>query len=434
MSSIEERMVSELLDWKLQIPEYQRPYKWNTKNINELLNDITKAIEQGKKHTGFKYRIGTIILYENDKEISIVDGQQRIISLALIKYCLEKRLGKSCSNAKDNFINTNSFSDRISQENIRTNYTFINEWVSLISSNEIKELLESFRKILQVIVIKVKEIEEAFQLFDSQNNRGKALEPHDLLKAYHLREMRSDRYEMEYVVKKWEANDTRKVKELFDLYLFPVLNWTYGKKSYNFTTKDIDVYKGINEYSNYSYAKRAINAMPYFQMTEEFISGKNFFEMVEHYLFLLEIIEKEIKENMSFVEIKNILYGLKDGINHHSTGFIYAKNLFFCSLLRYYDKFHNFDEMAVKKLFVWAFMLRVDVERLGFSSVNKYAIGETEGNYTNKIAMFAKIRDARLHTEISGLIVSVTSKKENAISKSWNGLYICLREIMGKKE
>lgn len=34
-----------------------------------------------------------------------------------------------------------------------------------------------------------KDISEAFQFFDSQNARGKALYPHDLLKAYHLREM-----------------------------------------------------------------------------------------------------------------------------------------------------------------------------------------------------------------------------------------------------
>ena len=33
---------------------------------------------------------------------------------------------------------------------------------------------------------------EAFQLFDSQNNRGKSLEPHDLLKAYHLRQQDSE--------------------------------------------------------------------------------------------------------------------------------------------------------------------------------------------------------------------------------------------------
>ena len=46
-----------------------------------------------------------------------------------------------------------------------------------------------------------KRLSEAFQLFDSQNNRGKSLEPHDLLKAYHLRKQYS---EDEKIVEKWE--------------------------------------------------------------------------------------------------------------------------------------------------------------------------------------------------------------------------------------
>ena len=36
------------------------------------------------------------------------------------------------------------------------------------------------------------DVDEAFRVFDSQNYRGKALAPHDLLKAHHLREMREE--------------------------------------------------------------------------------------------------------------------------------------------------------------------------------------------------------------------------------------------------
>ena len=48
---------------------------------------------------------------------------------------------------------------------------------------------KAIRDILEVVVLTVTELTEAFQLFDSQNTRGKALYPHDLLKAYHLREI-----------------------------------------------------------------------------------------------------------------------------------------------------------------------------------------------------------------------------------------------------
>ena len=36
--------INELLHMKLNIPNYQRPYKWDTQNIDELLSDITNAI------------------------------------------------------------------------------------------------------------------------------------------------------------------------------------------------------------------------------------------------------------------------------------------------------------------------------------------------------------------------------------------------------
>ena len=34
----------DIYEIKLQIPEYQRPYKWTAKNANQLLDDILHAI------------------------------------------------------------------------------------------------------------------------------------------------------------------------------------------------------------------------------------------------------------------------------------------------------------------------------------------------------------------------------------------------------
>lgn len=44
----------------------------------------------------------------------------------------------------------------------------------------------------EFVVIKVKELAEAFQMFESQNGRGKDLEAYNLLKAYHIRAMEND--------------------------------------------------------------------------------------------------------------------------------------------------------------------------------------------------------------------------------------------------
>ena len=33
--------INKLLKMELDIPDYQRPYKWSVQNIEDLLNDIT---------------------------------------------------------------------------------------------------------------------------------------------------------------------------------------------------------------------------------------------------------------------------------------------------------------------------------------------------------------------------------------------------------
>lgn len=414
------KSVDELLNMDLDIPDYQRPYKWGIRNVEDLISDISNSIAESERFNNqFKYRIGTIILHRNNcGSYEIVDGQQRILTLTLLKKCIAPDF--SCS------ILELEFDNKVTQQNIKTNFTFMREWFSLNQSSR-ERFISAYSDILEVVVVCVDKLSEAFQLFDSQNTRGKELDPHDLLKAYHLREMKSFPYEMEHAVTKWEAKDTKAIRELFDLYLFPIWNWSHGFKSRPFTVKEIDTYKGITESSGYFYARRAGKAMPYFQITEPFIAGNDFFEMVEHYMYLLQDIMAEINTEDKFSKIKDVLE-----INSSSTGFKYAKNLFFCALLCYYDKFHNFDEMAVKKLFIWALMLRVDMENLGFDSINCYAIGDENNRYTNTIAMFQRINLARKHSEISSLQIKVLPNSKKP--ENWSELFDKLKNIVGLLE
>lgn len=431
------KSIDELLNMEIDIPDYQRPYKWTIQNIEELLGDISTAINNASMYRiPFRYRIGTIILHAKGNGVfDVVDGQQRIISLLLIKQCIQPKF--QCPIIKK------EFSNKVTQTNIHNNYMFIREWFSLKNEEDMINFMRAFKEILEVVVVGVEKVSEAFQLFDSQNTRGKALNPHDLLKAYHLREMKKYPYEMEHAVTKWEAKDTSQIRELFDLFLFPVWNWSRGLKSKPFTAKEIDTYKGVPESSTYSYARRARKAMPCFQITETFISGNDFFEMVDHYLYLLRDIKTEIFNNPDFSDLKSIICNGKevssikemDSVKYGSAGFGYARNLFYCALLCYYDKFHNFDEMAVKKLFTWAFMIRVDLENLGFDSINKYAIGDdSNSRYTNAVAMFSKISFARLHNEISSLQIKVRRYPDEATHEKWNDLYSKLKVMNGFAE
>ena len=83
------KSVNELLKMNINIPDYQRPYKWDIQNIEDLFLDITNAISDADRYrTEFKYRIGTIILHQTeDNTYDVVDGQQRIIALVLLKQC-----------------------------------------------------------------------------------------------------------------------------------------------------------------------------------------------------------------------------------------------------------------------------------------------------------------------------------------------------------
>ena len=435
--------VEELLKLDLVIPSYQRPYKWTEKNIRELILDIQKGIEDANKYPNFKYRVGTVILYANTEEgkltYDIVDGQQRILSFLLLKLCLNPDF-TTCS------LLSATFSDKVTLGNLHSNSDRIREWCSSVDDG-VKEVFDkALSEVLEVVVLTVGELSEAFQLFDSQNTRGRELYPHDLLKAYHLREIH-DKYDMQRAVLKWESKNPKSIRELFDSYLFPLWNWSKRRKSGRFTAAEIDLYKGIEESSGYTYAHRANNAMPYFLLSEPLISGRDFFEMVDHYMQMLHSIKQELVENPDLGDVKELLIDDPDKVDRvntpeeldkacksSSTGMNHARNLFFCALLCYYDRFHNFDPMAVKKLFTWAMMLRVDMNHLGFDSVNRYAIGLGDRDrYTNTEPVISLISTARRHTEISGLSLELKRVNGEAETKKWQGLYDDLLRLNGYK-
>ena len=432
--------VDHLLEQNIIIPSYQRPYKWGNKNIRELILDIQKSIEEARKYPNFKYRVGTVILYrESGTELyEVVDGQQRLLSFLLLKLCLDP-------NFKCELLST-KFSDKVTKQNLHDNAQYIREWFSSVDDATKEAFNKALGDTLEVVVLTVNELREAFQLFDSQNTRGRELYPHDLLKAYHLREIH-DKYDMQRAVLKWESKDPKAIRELFDNYLFPLWNWSKRLKSRRFTAAEIDQYKGIEVSSGYTYAYRANKTMPYFLLTEPLISGGDFFEMVDHYMQMLHDIKQELIDNPDLAEIKGMLMDNQaklDAVNtpaeldrackSSSIGMNHARQLFFCALLCYYDRFHNFDPMAVKKLFTWAMMLRVDMINLGFDSVNRYAIGlGDKDGYSNVKPVISLISNARRHTEISGMTLDLRRTDNKARVEKWQPLYDALLQLNGYK-
>lgn len=68
------------------IPLYQRNYKWNIKEVDKLINDFIKIYKYNKENKSNKTKsIGLITLHKReDNKYEVIDGQQRLITLAII--------------------------------------------------------------------------------------------------------------------------------------------------------------------------------------------------------------------------------------------------------------------------------------------------------------------------------------------------------------
>lgn len=311
------KKLSELLKIEnLTIPTYQRPYKWKAENVTQLLEDISEHIITKEK----TYRIGSLILHEdnnstNEKELNIVDGQQRLTTISILLYHL---------NEKTLLLNQ-KYKHKISKDNIVYNSRVIQNWLNKVSDKEnfIKQLLEK----CEFVFFTVYEQDEAFQLFDSQNARGKSLEPYDLLKAFHLREMEFDtETDKAKAVEHWEnAIDNGALKPILGNHLFKIRKWVKNEWKYDFTKDDIDEFKGISLHQTqqfpYESSLRMLDGFVEnaqhdkflknnhiaqtfpFSITMPIINGKRFFEYVEYYVRLKRTsFEKADSEFYEFYE------------------------------------------------------------------------------------------------------------------------------------
>ncbi|MGX7072949.1 DUF262 domain-containing protein [Falseniella ignava] len=380
------KKVGELLkEGKLRIPSYQRPYKWNRKHIRNLFYDLRDAM--GKK----EYQIGSVILHKNDGYLDIVDGQQRLISISLFLHLLD-----DLGNYKGaNQLLSAEFGE-MSCYHASENY---NEWVNLtqlVGENQAKDICNFLLKNCSVSVITMPQerLSEAFQLFDSQNNRGKSLEPHDLLKAYHLRKQDS---EDEKIVEKWEQfveDKDLSLKELFDKHLFRMRRWSRGEtgltnKRYGsylrFTEDFIDDFKGVDLNQNFPYLElyRHIEKLP-LSITMPIIDGSKFFEYIESAHETIKNHKDFLNEELGFSdepegEEKNVAYpeGMLNIYNSSKGRYLKCHNIFLniCSLFA--DRFGK-DELSkeiVETLFIWSYYPRVKSKAIYDATVGNYVAG-----------------------------------------------------------
>ena len=439
--------IKDVFDLKLSIPDYQRPYKWTIKHVQQLLDDLLTHFRNQQQ----VYRIGTVVIHKYNEEnketkkieekLDIVDGQQRLITLSLLLYYLnnEKKF-------TDKSLLDESVAHTLSKSNIINNYNFIKNY-----SISHKEAFKNYiLEICEMIYVELDDLDEAFQFFDSQNSRGKPLESYDLLKAYHLREMKDKPKEIiHHCVERWEksalSQEINNLDKIINYILFRLRRWHYQESGEVFTSDELETFKGVSESATYPYlsplfATKVVeklaqqNPMFYhprfvktsFQTIQTLINGEQFFDYVQYYT---ESYEKLFKEGSGLVDKvkqingKDIGKGVNTFLNNqdycYRVGDKYLKNLFECIVLFYFDKFGEvyLDEF-INKAFLWVYRIRFEYQRITFKTI--------EDEAHSKNGLFNHIEKSSTPIQVLRYTSAIREDKFNNIDNK-------IKEIFGVK-
>ncbi len=313
--------VSEISTKNLTIPNYQRPYAWEEKQVETLLNDLKDVIESERK----SYLLGSLILHkekQGQKYLNIVDGQQRLVTLALICKALDGR---------SNFLMQEKFPHSESQKNLKNNFDYIKKWFER-NQKEIKNfqglLLDPKKKDkIEFVCIVTPNLDDAFIFFDSANSRGKKLEDYDLIKAYHLREIVAKHQESSLpdyakLFEEMAKEDSEYLSFFFGQILTPARLWLRDRS--NLVAGDMKIYDEFCKEIPKSFA-RANRSNQNMGILSSFAGGEDFFIFLQKYDSLLKTLQ-----NYEFYQDLKKIGG---------AGFGYARNLYVMAAMIYLDKF-----------------------------------------------------------------------------------------------
>lgn len=407
------RDVNSLLSLNLFIPEFQRPYVWTTKNVLQLLNDVSMNLEERKD----SYRIGSIILYYNEKKyrFEIVDGQQRLTTILLILRALD-------SDKDIPILEKFKYEHSESFKNIKRNYEYLSEWKK--QNPDYKGFVDYLLYKCEFVQITVKNLSEAFQMFDSQNGRGMPLEAYNLLKAYHLRAMECNSQEEKIDAdKRWESavryknsydkdnNNVQDIlKKLFAEQLYRARRWTKYNSAGRFSKKKIDEFKGytIDKNTNISFPYQnpqllqyitnkfyqsvltgtisikgrlnngdPSNMDPFTNINQEILNGKPFFDYIETYvemykLLFVDLKGYQLKDFKGFYSKYCINY---DGANRKGDRYLLElyKSLIFVLFDKFGEKILN---QFYRNIYALVYQKRLIYKQIKFETVDYHKDGD----------------------------------------------------------
>ena len=268
--------LNEVLGLKLWLPDYQRDYCWEERNITDLWNNLLK-IQKDKP-----FHLGTLILHANTEKgvYDIIDGQQRLVTLSLILWGLGYDGNLPLLSAE--------YTQPDSIRNIGNSKFIIK---SLIERSENRaDLLDNILKEVSFAVLVVNEsnLDLAYTFFNNQNSKGVPLSDFDLLKAHHLRFIPGkEGGQAEHMAKKWNTvsslppsyREANSLTRVLGTHLYRLRKWMRRKDS---------------DENSYRYVQHEFQAAPIipdippfgeqFHFYEKIQGGTHFFVYVETFI------------------------------------------------------------------------------------------------------------------------------------------------------
>ena len=220
------KSVRSLLSQKYHIDYYQRDYKWEPQQIQELIEDLTtrflqdydKSDERISVREYGQYFLGSIIISGKDNERFVVDGQQRLTSLTLLLIYLNNLQNTQADENRvevSNLIYSTQFGVKSFNLNVPERDTCLqllinneipdpsdqptsvqnlinrHDDITLIFPDELKDealpyFIDWLLEKVMLVEITAFSDEDAYTIFETMNDRGLSLTPTDMLKGYLL--------------------------------------------------------------------------------------------------------------------------------------------------------------------------------------------------------------------------------------------------------
>ncbi len=225
------RNVRELLGGKKYAIDYfQREYRWRTKEIGELITDLTARFLSAWKPTHLReavakypaYFLGSIIVSGDSSRASVIDGQQRLTSLSIIliwvlhglkveedrkqiaDLIFTRQFGSNSYNldvperasAMEALYKKQDFNRDDAPESVRNildRYDDINEMMPKDISVDARAMFADWLiEKVYLVEIKTPTDNDGYAIFETMNDRGLPLSPTDMLKSHLLANAGSD--------------------------------------------------------------------------------------------------------------------------------------------------------------------------------------------------------------------------------------------------